>query len=148
MLHLKLTFGISIYSFLDNETAYLMVTNKVRFLQVALGADMDTRILNVAVANMSNIVSVDVDMATDTLYWADATRNKIFSGFRNGTSVREVSVLPQIQNQVCTFDLCLTLETSICAVLHKAMKFALSTSEAMICFSLSLFHPVTQSSSC
>ena len=40
---------------------------------------------------MSNIVSIDVDMMKERLYWADSKNNKMYSSFINGTDFKEVS---------------------------------------------------------
>ena len=54
---------------------------------------MAVQLTDIATETMKNVISIDVDMEMETIYWGDAGNNKIYSSRLDGRNETVVSVV-------------------------------------------------------
>ena len=70
---------------------FLIVANRKRLLKVGMQQEMNAQLADIATATMKNIISVGVDVKTETIYWGDSGNDKIYSSRIDGLNETVVS---------------------------------------------------------
>ena len=76
---------------LDDTMPFLIVANRKRLLKVGIQREMTAQLADIATATMKNIISVGVDMKTETIFWGDSGNDKIYSSRIDGLNETVVS---------------------------------------------------------
>ena len=76
---------------LDDTMPFLIVANRKRLLNVGMEQEMNAQLADIATATMKNIISVGVDVKTETIYWGDSGNDKIYSSRIDGLNETVVS---------------------------------------------------------